>query len=127
MEDNKNYYLDLDKWSYEVALMHLGFKNIQDSGEPYPRSYDCILIKGDRYFKECKSNIDLNCLDEILPNSCGDEFLVSYSCSGGFGNCPVYIKRFPPTLEDIRNIEKQISQQNNLKGVIILNFIKLSK
>lgn len=127
MKDNKNYYLDLNKWNYEIALMHLDFKNVKDSGEPYPRSYDCILVKGEKYFKECKSNIDLSSVDEILPNNREKSFLVSYSCANGFGNCPVIIKRFPPTIGDIRTIEKQISEQNNLKGVIILNFIELSE
>ncbi len=54
-------------------------------------------------------------------------YFISYSYQGGFGNASFIRKEEIETFEDLNSIKDDIEKNNNLNGVIILNFQKLRK
>ena len=55
------------------------------------------------------------------------KYFVSYSHQKGFGCCEIALSRKIKTWKSIQEINELLEKNQNLKGVVILNLIKLRK
>ena len=55
-------------------------------------------------------------------------YFVSYSYPGGFGNCEITVKYDIASFDDLQVVKELIEENDNsVKNVIIINFVKLRK
>lgn len=72
-----------------------------------------------------KGNCKKKKMSELKTKS---KYLVVYASQNGIGNIDCMFRHEPPTMQDVRDAEKQIKELNKLeKNPVILNWLKISE